>query len=127
VNGIYLSGDSLFSKYGFNDGDMPDALMDWLDADHPSVDYSVEDWHPVLVQLVRGHLLPLLPDGLEVYEIDTIHNPIRARSLNGVDTTHLERALDLPAEVARYAAVNVLVPFEDVLALLEASPEGPET
>lgn len=74
--GMALSARDLASKWGFNDGDMPDELWDLLDL----IDERMEvDWHAVLRRVVRARLLPLLsPEvALTVYDIETCHNPIR--------------------------------------------------
>ncbi len=70
--GLQLSAAGLASKWGFNDGDTPDELWDLLDGVAPRV-----GWTDVLRGLVRKHLVPLLPPGVEVYDVETIHNPIR--------------------------------------------------
>jgi len=64
-----LTAEDLASKWGFADGDL---FFDFL-WDH---DLGDVDKHRVLVEAVRRYLLPLLP-GVQVYEIETIHNPIR--------------------------------------------------
>lgn len=37
---LTLFSSSLLSRYGFNDGDLPDELDEWLDAQDP----PIEDW-----------------------------------------------------------------------------------
>ncbi len=78
---ITLSSWCLLSKWGFNDGDAPDAWLDWCEAN--GVDYN-EIGYP-LVDLVRRHLLPVLVQAVTVVEIETNHNPIRAETVDGVD------------------------------------------
>lgn len=103
-----LYADCLGSKFGFNDGDEPEALLDW--CDEHGLPYP-EDWHAVLIRLVRAHLLPLLP-GVEVQTISTAHNPIRA-----VD----------PA-VVQDSDVEVEVTWQDILAASDdASPQRGES
>jgi len=82
---LWLSSDCLLSKYGFNDGDEPDAFWDWRE------ERGVEDiaWHPTLRRIVREHLVPKLDQRVEVYDIETIHNPIRASTVDGVDIDDL--------------------------------------
>lgn len=55
---IHLASASLLSKWGFNDGDVPEAVMDYCD-DH-GIDWSDYDWHETLQKLVRTHLLPAM-------------------------------------------------------------------
>ena len=81
---IYLWSDSLQSKWGFGDGDIPDSILDHVGDE---VGFAL-DWHAVLRKLVRKHLLPALEDAghsVEVYDIETNHNPIRASKIDGVD------------------------------------------
>lgn len=63
---------SLLSKFGFTDGDMLDG--DEFDRVLPH-DLSR---HAPLIAAVKKYLLPLLDPRVELEEIDTIHNPIRA-------------------------------------------------
>lgn len=60
---VTLRAESLLNKWGFGDGDI---IRD-----------DAGPRHELLTQLVTQHLLPLLP-GVEVFEICTIHNPVRA-------------------------------------------------
>lgn len=76
---IYSSG--LLSKWGFNDGDMPEEVCEYCEA--LAIDYGLIDWHATLVRLVCADLLPALKENVEIYEIETIHNPIRAHTVNG--------------------------------------------
>lgn len=97
---LVLHGEGLFSKFGFNDGDVPDAFQDWLD-DRGVIAPRHDVWHAALVSMVREYLLPLLPTSLQVYEISTIHNPIRA--------------VDGQEPPAGIEAIAVSVQFETVL------------
>lgn len=83
---IYLNSDSLFSKWGFNDGDV---LDEWLyentaysgsyEREKPGTDASFHGFtHALLIRLVRKYLLPLAPRQVSTYTIGSIHNPIRA-------------------------------------------------
>ena len=74
-DGLLMSTEDLLSKFGFNDGDVPDELWDILYR--AKISMSIEIWENVLRKLVRKHLLPLLPDGTEAYDIASAHNPIR--------------------------------------------------
>lgn len=106
---LILHSRSLASKYGFNDGDEPDHLLDWLDVHHPEYDYATADWHPTLIRLVETYLLPALKEDVEILTIDTIHNPVRAARVNGNDLVYeddLEEA-------------TVAIPFEDVWKVIE--------
>ena len=94
---IVLRACGLASKYGFSDGDiLSEIIFDKL---------GYEQWanarqSEILVDLVRERLLPLLP-GVEVYEVITSHNPIRAK--------------DEWVNFCRESSVSVEIPVEDIL------------
>lgn len=79
---LRLRSAGLLSKWGFNDGDEPDDVADWLEAD--GIDYMAIRWRPVLQRLIREHLLPVLDQTVVAYDIETNHNPIRAETVDGV-------------------------------------------
>lgn len=119
-----LSGECLFSKWGFGDGDMPDELLDMADG-WPAkekmwaYDFGSKQWHEVLRRLVRERLLPLMPAGVELVDINTIHNPIRADKVNGEDIGPFwTSSADVPDRFAPFTAVSVDVPYEDMLAMM---------
>lgn len=108
---LYTIG--LLSKWGFNDGDMPDEFADWLDDEHPEIGYV--EWRPVLVRLVRAYVLPALAQAVEVEELETNHNPIRATRVDGVDIDrHGEPHMALEPQY-------VAIPFRVVLQHLSHS------
>lgn len=80
---VRLFSAGLLSKWGFGDGDTPDHVYDY--CDEHGIPYL--SWHPLLVRLVREFLLPVLDQRVEVVEISTHHNPIRAEKVDGVDVT----------------------------------------
>jgi len=85
---LTLFAHSLLSKWGFNDGDEPEHLLDYMDEVEINYNALPIDWHDALRSLVRKHLLPALAANghqVEVYDIDTIHNPIRASKVDGVE------------------------------------------
>ena len=82
---LTLFSSSLLSKWGFNDGDAPDQWYDYCDAQ--GIDCSQADAEFPLVELVRRYLLPVLDQVVTVVEIETIHNPIRAETVDGLDVT----------------------------------------
>lgn len=69
--------ESLLSKFGFGDGDMLNDLL--FDSG-----ISLDNEHDLLIKVVREHVLPAIKQQVVVYEIKTIHNPIRADSIDGV-------------------------------------------
>jgi hypothetical protein len=102
---IYLHAESLWSKWGFNDGDCPDEVMNALEE--RGIDYGDFDWHARLSTLVLRHIVPLL-DGVEsadIVEVHTIHNPIRHKDWFGVSYGDAS----VPE---RYRGVSVAVPVD---------------
>jgi hypothetical protein len=108
VDDLVLMAAGLLSKWGFDDGDMPDAVDDRLFSQGHEVPSDV--WRRTLARLVREHLLPALDQHVEAVEIDTIHNPIRASTIDGVNV-HAAGALTLTPE-------RVAVPMAEVLRVL---------
>lgn len=117
---LYSSG--LLSRWGFNDGDLPEGLADYLD-DH-GVAYP--DWPPVLCRLVTEHLLPAVREhhDVEIIIFSTHHNPIRAVLVDGasVDQWWPELAGGPPMTPA-----CVAVPYSVVAAACGAAVPGHET
>ena len=122
VTGLMLRSDGLLSKWGFGDGDLPDTVWDLIDAH--GIDYAALDWHRVLTQLVRERLLPALDQRVEVYEIDTIHNPVRAATIDGepVSDDVIYGRVPEPTLTPEY----VVVPWEAALVAIRASVLPPE-
>jgi hypothetical protein len=115
---LTLFSADLLSKWGFNDGDDPEPWLDYCEAN--GIDYNTVDFP--LVALVRRYLLPVLEQKVTVVEIETIHNPIRAETVDGADVTHLwlgrglepqltpERVNVPLSEVARIAQEDGIIP-----------------
>lgn len=108
---LCLSVSSLCSKWGFNDGDVPEAFLDYWDEIGVSGDDFDDSWHDVLRALVRAYLVPAIEDAghtVEVYDIETTHNPIRADQIDGeeIDDYYGTAPFEL----------SVTVPYEDVAA-----------
>jgi hypothetical protein len=114
---IALFSSGLLSKWGFGDGDAPDEWCDYCEAQ--GVDYNAIDWKSLLVALVRRYLVPELErhHEIEVYEIGTSHNPIRARLVDGVEID--ECALDDQVELT---PAWVEVPLADALRIALLGP-----
>ncbi|OGR27283.1 MAG: hypothetical protein A2139_07810 [Desulfobacca sp. RBG_16_60_12] len=86
MSDVYLNSDSLFSKFGFCDGDVLDDWMFSHTREHTfdlkavpgsSVGYFGFE-HALLIRLVRKYLLTVAPRPIRTYTIGSIHNPIRA-------------------------------------------------
>lgn len=67
-----LSAYELCTKFGFSDGDI---VGDYCDEN--KIDLKKRYHKDVLVKLVRKYLEPKLTPGISLYEICSIHNPIR--------------------------------------------------
>ncbi|MYV56518.1 hypothetical protein [Streptomyces sp. SID3212] len=80
---VTLASACLLSKWGFNDGQAPEQWLDWCEAN--GIDYNRLDYP--LARLVRDHLVPALDQAVTVVDIGTSHNPIRAETVDGADTT----------------------------------------
>lgn len=87
---LWLFSQGLLSKWGFGDGDvMFDYIYDL--EDRGVIDVMNVDEHAVLRGLVRRYLLPELRQHheIELIDIETNHNPIRALHVDGIDVTDL--------------------------------------
>lgn len=113
----------MLSKWGFNDGDEPDALIDWLAEHRPDIDYAELDFHPVLCALVRRYLLPVLDQRVEVVEIETTHNPIRATAVEGVPVP--EAVWYGRAPEPTLTPESVEVPYDVVVQVIDELREAP--
>ncbi|MFI0900581.1 hypothetical protein [Streptomyces sp. NPDC020983] len=104
---ITLFSSSLLSKWGFNDGNDPDEWWDYCETNGLDLDFPLEE-------VVRRYLVPRLEQDITVVHIETIHNPIRAETVNGVDVTEawLGRATG-PTLAPEY----VDVPLSEVLKI----------
>jgi hypothetical protein len=115
MNELRLDSESLLSKWGFNDGDEPDPLLDLLDE--RGLPYPTRDeWTIVLRRLVRKHLIPALDQAVEVVDMETSHNPIRVTAVDGVDVRALwsESGKSVPL-----TPEAVAVPIDEVLRALD--------
>ena len=114
----------LLSKWGFSDGDVLDGVLwdhgyglAWKHEpdDHEGLDFD----HRVLVRVVQEFVLPQIEQNVEVYTVGTIHNPIRAAAVDGVE---------VDATAASTLALTpdyVNVPLSEVLRIAaEEAPAG---
>lgn len=115
---LVLAPQSLLSKWGFNDGDMPDDVADAWDELHPDRFVSVAWRDGVLPQLVREFLEPALDQDVTLTEIGTNHNPIRASTVNGIDVEEFWVGPHRDDE-PRLTPETVEVPMAEVLRLCE--------
>ena len=97
--GVYLWSPGLFSKFGFGDGD---HLFDWKERHvKPGTELNSAD---LLVAAVEAYLLPALRQKVEVELLATMHNPIRAVTVDGVpvDWDVEEGGLEADAQVEAF-------------------------
>jgi hypothetical protein len=116
---LVLDSQSLCSKWGFGDGDDPDWLWDY--CQEFGLDLFTVDWHVVLRRLVRAHLLPALAEHheVEVYDIDTNHNPIRAGRIDGREVDDGAGAASAPPLTPDSVSVPGRVVVAEVFAGLD--------
>lgn len=98
---LHLHAQSLASKFGFMDGDIVSLFCEENNIESEIKD---KDSHDVLIKLVRKHLLPLVSH-VKVFEILTMHNPIRCED-------------DFIDEM-RHSNVQVEVGLEEVLQCIK--------
>ncbi|MFD9192978.1 hypothetical protein ACFWCA_32790 [Streptomyces phaeochromogenes] len=110
---LTLHSDGLLSKFGFNDGDDPEAWLEYCETN--GIDYNEVDFP--LVQLVRQYLLPVLDQRVTVYEIETNHNPIRAQTVDGVEVHGQDTVNGEPIELT---PEQVTIPMSEVARLAQA-------
>ena len=120
--GFWLASQGLLSRWGFNDGDpyLDGGFEDWRDAHGlPLLTGAEEDW--LLRHLVRTWLVPALDQVVEVVDIETSHNPIRASKVDGVD---VDGCWSYPYDQSwpGLTPEAVFVTFEDAQAALDGRP-----
>lgn len=83
-NTVRFYTNGLCSKFGFNDGDLlEDVIEDLNDGVFiPALN------HRVLAAVVKEFVIPKLDQNVEIMEVETIHNPIRVSKINGVELTY---------------------------------------
>ncbi|MDK0520378.1 hypothetical protein [Streptomyces sp. ML-6] len=111
---VTLFSDGLLSKWGFNDGDTPEQWLDWCETQ--GIDHTVLDFP--WAALVRQHLVPVIEQDVAVVDIETIHNPIRAETVNGTDVTE---AWAGRAPAPALTPEHVEVPMTEVLRVALAA------
>ena len=116
---IHLHAESLFSKWGFCDGDVLDDILWDLYEGYTPNDYVFEGKsgaecdhgfsHALLIELVKQKLLPELPVGFKIHHLSTCHNPVRA-----------DEDMDEDSVSGLYATVTT----EDVMAVIKGMTGG---
>jgi hypothetical protein len=114
---VLLASDSLLSKWGFDDGGTPwEWIAYWEDLGGGWC--ATVPPYP-LVAVVRAFLLPVIEQQVEVAEIGTSHNPVRAARVDGEDA---EWCWDQPGRGPRLRPGHVLVAAEEIAARLGVVP-----
>lgn len=106
---LTLVSEDLLSKWGFNDGDLPDWI--WDVCDEQRIDHDAFEWHDVLWALANEHLSPALGQHVHLVRIETNHNPVRASTVDGVDVE--EQWMKDP--ITRLTPESVTIPVDSVL------------
>lgn len=113
---MYLDSGSLLSKWGFNDGDMPDGLYTYAESTEKRLGSALcRRWHEILEALVLRYLVPALGQPVTLEVVSTCHNPVRLLSVDGADAVE---GL-LPPVVVR-------VPYSEVIAVARHFLRAPE-
>ena len=101
--------DGLTHKFGFSDGDL---LADLVEEHHLAVYH-----HDLLEAVVVRLVVPRLDQEVEVYRIEaTLHNPMRARTIDGVEADHGDT---LTPEI-------IEIPVADILEIAATLPPDPD-
>jgi hypothetical protein len=113
---ISLKSADLLSKWGFSDGAAP---REWRDFINPPEALGIDYTPFPLIQVVRRYLLPALDQKVEVEEIATSHNPIRAISVDGVDVVDFWTEGDDSTGILTPEFVKVPLPLVELLLPFE--------
>lgn len=114
--GVHLVGSDLTSKWGFGDGETPEALLDWY-CKGPNPQRAREIgrlWHEqILFDLVRYLLAPRIPHTLDIHCIakDTSHNPVRTERIGDLQPDPQTWQWDETQTDPLLAPYRVLVPW----------------
>jgi hypothetical protein len=126
--GLWLGSTSLLSKWGFDDGSVPDELYDYLEprspvgpgGTWPDLRWVHAVWCEVLAVLVRERLLPFLDQRVEVYALGGgSHNPVRAERVDDVEVPD-EVLRDPWAKEPALSPGGVVVPWPVVVRVAQA-------
>lgn len=124
-NHLRLDPDGLFSKFGFNDGDVPDGFEVWRERQGLApIDWHLDgDWHEILDELVRTRLVPAIDRDVEVVKMLTNHNPCRALTVDGRTPEEYEELLR-EGRVEEIEPEFVDVPYADVEQVVQRTENG---
>lgn len=91
IDGLLFDSRWLEQRYGFNDGDVPEAVRRMVDAFVGSYCHiSTDVWHHYLLYVVNTRLLPALgsPPITLSFAPGSLHNPIGLDDRLGADFPH---------------------------------------
>ena len=99
--------EGLLHKFGFGDGDM---LYELIAEHHLGVDHQ-----DLLVAVVERLVVSRLDQEVETYTMVSAHNPIRARTVDGVE-----------ADIDSMITPDVVeIPVADIIAVARSLPSAP--
>ena len=105
---LYSSG--LLSKWGFDDGDPPESFLDYCD------ERGIQSPPWPLESIIRKYMLPVLDQAVEIIVIGiTIHNPVRAVTVDGVN---VEDEWYDAADRTQLTPEVVRVPLREIFAMI---------
>jgi len=122
---IVFDTDSLFSKWGFCDGDLLCELIFDV-SEEMGVPSKNVDFHQCLHKVLKKYVIPKIKNRLDIVFITTCHNPVRTRTLDGVEVDWFDpewyenSGLKLEPEVIAVDEDTVKQTIMDVLAASEA-------
>ena len=109
-NKFVMYADDLLSKWGFGDGD---RLSDFLYENNAEYACKVGN-HKLLEELVKRFLLPKLDKKVEIFFIQSIHNPVRVEMINGEYYTNHYKSDDN----GLLGDVSVELTIEEIMAVI---------
>ncbi len=106
----------LLSKWGFGDGSMLDDLI---------FDAGIElDEHELLIRVVRSFVLPQIDQHVDVFEIGSIHNPIRADAVDGKKVDNYSDDHGVPPLTPEFVDVPDDVILRLARSMVKPSPQS---
>lgn len=109
----------LLSKWGFLDGEL------LSDATDEVYSYDPETEKRALVAVVKHFVIPKIENAIELVEITTIHNPIRAVRVDGVNVNALWFSDLSDEQHSMIRPTCVEVPLHDIIAFLRENFSKP--
>lgn len=116
---ITLDAEDLLSKWGFGDGDViHDIWWDWFGED---INHSQRD--DILYAIIMEYLVPAMSKAgleVEIFKIDTNHNPVRASHVNGVEIeSHTDDRYDFDPPVTVEVSAHQIYELVNAMIIKE--------